>query len=106
LPQGLIEDHTDAGPLWDPTLSAYFYQYNAKADSFTAYDSSHPTAYLNFNGKWGDQQYPGSDRRQSDFFGLKKHGGGPTGIRNKQLNRKKVCPDNGQLCILRPILGP
>lgn len=34
----LLEDHCDTGPMWDPTLSAYYYTYNASTQAFAAYD--------------------------------------------------------------------
>lgn len=39
LPGGFIEDHTEKGPRWDPTLSAYYYSYNRDTQAFTAYNS-------------------------------------------------------------------
>lgn len=39
FPEGIIEDHTDKGPRWDPTLSAYWYSYNDKTKAFTPYNS-------------------------------------------------------------------
>lgn len=39
LGDGLIEDYTDFGPVWDPTLSAYYYTYDADTTEFAAYDS-------------------------------------------------------------------
>ncbi|KAK5679348.1 hypothetical protein LTS10_008163 [Elasticomyces elasticus] len=109
LPQGLIEDHTDAGPVWDPTLSAYYVKYDAASSTFIAYDDNTPTDWLKFTGHWGDQQYPKSDTRQKTILGIdgtQKYTGGPTGPEDKQLNRTKVCPDNGNDCILRSILVP
>lgn len=97
-------DYCDRGKLWDPTASAYFYRYDAASKSFSAYDSTSPTAWLNFVGHWGDQSYPDSDPRQRDFFGQKKFTDGPTGPEDKQLNRTNVCPDNGNPCIIRPFL--
>ncbi|KAK3674348.1 hypothetical protein LTR78_005817 [Recurvomyces mirabilis] len=109
LPEGPVEDHTDKGSMWDPTLSAYYYSYNAGSNTFAAYDSSTPVNWLYFNGHWGDQQYPNSDPRQTTIFGIsgtQKYQGGPTGPEDKQLNRTNVCPDNGDTCIVRTILGP
>lgn len=106
LNDGLIEDYCGRGKQWDPTLSAYFYSYDASTSTFTPYDSSYPVAYLNFLGQWGDQQYPDSDPRQKEFFGFAKYTNGPTGPEDKQLNRTNVCPDNGDTCIIRPVLGP
>ena len=108
LPDGLIVDYTDAGTLWDPTLSAYYYSYDATSSTFTSYDTSGdtPVNWLYYNGTWGDEQYPDSDKRQKKFFGQPKYASGPTGPEDKQLNRTKVCPSDGVACILRWILGP
>lgn len=106
LPGGVLEDHTAKDIFWDPLLSANYYKYDAGANSFSAYDGSVPTGYLNFQGKWGDQEYPTSDKRQVKIFGQAKFVSGPTGPRDKQLNRNNVCPDNGNDCILRGILVP
>jgi hypothetical protein len=54
----------------------------------------------------GDQQYASNDAKQEEFFGFYKYTSGPTGPQDKQLNRTKVCPDNGILCIIRDSLGP
>ncbi|CAJ2511046.1 Uu.00g066710.m01.CDS01 [Anthostomella pinea] len=109
LPEGPIEDYTDEGPIWDPTLSAYYYTYDADTSTFAAYDDSTPVNWLYFTGHWGDDEYPENDPRQSDIFGIdgtQKYTGGPTGPEDKQLNRTDVCPDNGDACILRVVLGP
>lgn len=108
LPGGVLEDHTDAGILWDPLQAAYFYKFNAGDASFTPYDQSGntPVNYLYFKGRWGDQEYPTSDKRQVKLFGQAKFSSGPTGPADKQLNRSNVCPENGKKCILRGILVP
>jgi hypothetical protein len=95
--------------MWDPTLSAYYYSYDAASNKFSAYDNSTPVNWLYFTGHWGDEQYPDSDPRQETILGidgLSKYVSGPTGPLDKQLNRTEVCPDNGNICIVRPILGP
>ncbi|OCK73401.1 hypothetical protein K432DRAFT_410727 [Lepidopterella palustris CBS 459.81] len=102
----LLTDKTDAGPLWDPTLAAYYYLYDAVKDTYTPYDPATPSAWLHYKGRWGDAQYPDSDKRQKQLAGNRKFVGGPTGPWDKQLNRKNVCPDNGLPCILRDDLGP
>lgn len=43
---GILTDYTDQGTLWDPLLGAYFYSYDASANTYTAYDSSYPTACM------------------------------------------------------------
>ncbi|OQN96585.1 hypothetical protein B0A48_17015 [Cryoendolithus antarcticus] len=109
LPFGPLEDHTDAGALWDPSLAAYYYSFDVGSQTFTPYDSTTPTNYLYFNGHWGDAQYPTNDKRQHCVLGISqlcKYTGGPTGPLDKQLNRTAVCPDNGNECIVRPILTP
>lgn len=62
--------------------------------------------WLYFKGKWGDEEYQKGDKRQVKLFGHAKFSGGPTGPANKQLDRKEVCPQNGNKCILRTILVP
>ena len=102
-------DYTNKGPLWDPTLSAYYYSYDPSSQAFSAYDSSTPVNWLNYVGQWGDQQYPNSDPRQTTVLGIsgtQKYQNGPTGPEDKDLNRSNVCPDNGYPCIVRTVLGP
>jgi hypothetical protein len=112
----IIPDHTSAGPLWDPTLSAYYYSYSNSTNAsssgavgtFTPYDDDTPTDWLYFLGRWGDDKLPKSDPRQNCPFGIDalcKWTGGPTGPVTKQLERTKVCPDNGNPCILRTSKG-
>ncbi|BDD63402.1 hypothetical protein MPDQ_007011 [Monascus purpureus] len=97
---GLIVDHTDQGVLWDPTLSAYAYSYNADTAQFQPYDASYPVSWLQFNGQWGDDKLPG----QKEIFGQSKYSAGPNGPKFKKLVRKDVCPSG--LCIVRTDLGP
>ena len=106
LPRGLIQDYTSKGRIWDPTKSAYWYTYDAETSSFHNVDGKSPLGAMYFKGQWGDEQYASSDPRQDDFLGFYKYVGGPTGPQDKQLNRTKVCPDNGILCIIRDTLGP
>jgi hypothetical protein len=120
LPEGFLLDYTSQGTLWDPTLNAYFYTFSPNTSTFTAAsapasafeaspgmeNNAASTGAMEYHGKWGDDQYPSSDPRQKEFFGFWKYVAGPTGPWDKQLVRKKVCPDNGILCILRKVLGP
>ena len=111
LSEGPINDYTNNGPIWDPTLSAYYYTYDAASATFAAYgnDSATPLNWLYFTGHSGDEQYPASDPRQKEVLeisGLAKYSSGPTGPVDKDLNRTEACPDNGDLCILRTELGP
>ncbi|KAF1983834.1 hypothetical protein K402DRAFT_396309 [Aulographum hederae CBS 113979] len=103
LPDGIfLIDYTDEGPVWDPTLNAWYYSYDNASKVFTPYEEGTPTAFLKFVGKWGDQQYPDDDPRQYVLFGQAKYSGGPIGPEDKDLGREKVCPDNGNDCIIRP----
>ncbi|KAI9050500.1 hypothetical protein LZ554_005662 [Drepanopeziza brunnea f. sp. 'monogermtubi'] len=106
LPAGFLQDYTSKGMLWDPTLSAYFYNFNGTSSTFESIEGS-PLGAMYYRGRWGDQQYPDEDLRQpAPFFGFRKFVSGPTGPWDKQLNRTKICPDNGILCIIRETLGP
>lgn len=102
---GILTDFTDQGTLWDPILNAYFYSFDANANSFTAYDASSPTAWLQYVGHWGDERYPDSDPRQDEIFGIDataRYSSGPTGPQDKQLNREEVCPKaDGYFCIVK-----
>lgn len=106
---GLLTDYTDQGTLWDPLQGAYFYSFDANANTYTAFDPSYPTAWLQFVGEWGDQQYPNSDPRQHeiipDVSATARFTSGPTGPEDKQLNRTEVCPTaSGYVCDVRDIL--
>ncbi len=107
--KGLINDYTDKGTLWDPTLSAYYYSFDAATKTFTASDLSSPPQWLSFVGQWGDEQYPNSDSRQHEIIhgisATARYTGGPTGPEDKQLNRTQVCPTE-EACIVRPLPGP
>jgi hypothetical protein len=105
LPGGVLEDYTNRGTYWDPLLASYYYKFDAGGNAFTPYDGA-PTNWLYFNGRWGDQEYPTSDKRQVKLFGQAKFSSGPTGPADKQLNREKICPENGKTCLLRSILVP
>lgn len=66
-----------------------------------------PVNWLAFTGHWGDKRYPHDDKSQSCFLSIDafcRYTDGPTGPAFKQLQRKKVCPDNGIPCIVRSIL--
>jgi hypothetical protein len=66
-----------------------------------------PVEWLSFVGHWGDKQYPDDDESQFCFLGIDalcEYTNGPTGPIDKQLQREKVCPDNGIPCIVRKFL--
>lgn len=86
LPAGFLLDYTDRGVLWDPVLNAYSYSYDVATGSFAS--ASDPVAWLNFNGKWGDDQPP----NEPSIFGQARNVGGPNGPKFKALDRELVCP--------------
>ncbi|KAJ4346942.1 uncharacterized protein N0V89_010875 [Didymosphaeria variabile] len=92
----LLVDDADAGPKYDPLLSAYFYTFAPSSKTFTPVEPTPdaPTGWLYYKGKWGDEEYPASDKRQKSLLGNKKYVGGPTGPADKQLDRKEVWPQN------------
>ncbi|EXJ89148.1 hypothetical protein A1O3_02212 [Capronia epimyces CBS 606.96] len=110
---GPLTDHTDAGVFWDPLPGALCYDYNIADGSFVPYTNAAtatatatpPSAWLNFNGRWGDNQLPDSTKGQLDVFGQRTYVAGPTGPRDKDLARKGVCPD-GHSCVVMPVLVP
>ena len=108
LPNGPLVDNCDKGTLWDPLLNAFFFDFSRESKSFAAYDNAVPINWLHFTGRWGDQRYPDSDRRQGEIFGIDAtalYTDGPTGPQDKQLDRVGVCPDqDGLFCFVRPVL--
>jgi len=69
--------------------------------------SRDPVDWLAFTGHWGDKQYPDNDPNQSCFLGIDalcKYTNGPTGPAFKQLQRKNVCPDGQDPCIVWDVL--
>lgn len=97
-------DFCDAGQLWDPVSSAYFYHMDPTSFKLTRLftpESTSPhdsnlTSFFYFNGIWGDAQYAGDDPRQRTVpvFGLKRYVSGPQGPIFKGLVRKGLFPDN------------
>lgn len=107
LPEGPVEDHTDAGPVWDPTLSTYYYTFEPSTSTFTASDENTPLNWLYFTGNWGDEKYSENDPRQKCPFGIDalcQYSGGPTGPIDKDLDRKEVCPDSQEHCLVLDFL--
>jgi hypothetical protein len=99
-----VNDFTSPGPLWDPSLSAYYYTFTptSKFDGvFTSSDASFPTAWLHCLGGWSDQRYPDSDPRQVNFLNASiewKYESGPTGPLDKDLNPYGHVSGNASLC--------
>ncbi|KAK5011013.1 hypothetical protein LTR28_006322 [Elasticomyces elasticus] len=107
LPWGLLSDHTDRGPLWDPALNVHAYTYNASSGALRASTRTPkaPTGWFYFGGHWGDKRYPLRDRRQYFFAGQYHYENGPLGPRFKNLGRGRICQGGGE-CVVRHWLGP
>ncbi|KAL6790974.1 hypothetical protein J3E68DRAFT_411725 [Trichoderma sp. SZMC 28012] len=98
-----LVDFCDAGRLWDPVLSAYFYHLDPASFKLTrlflsganSSAASNFTSFFYFTGIWGDEQYPDNDIRQKTVphFGLKRFVSGPQGPIVKNLVRKGLHPD-------------
>lgn len=95
--EGLLNDYTDHGPLYDPLYSSYWYHWTAPPTgatgvaalgTFEAYDPAQPVSWLYFQGQWGDERYPMSDPRQKSFLDLfYKYESGPNGPAFKDIGR-------------------
>lgn len=96
LPDGPLVDYSDRGTLWDPTLNAYSYSYDPSTATFEAAGDDVPVAWLNFNGRWGDDQPP----NEPSIFGQAKYVAGPNGPKFKKLDRTEVCPSSP--CVVLP----
>ncbi|CAI7565933.1 unnamed protein product [Penicillium crustosum] len=88
LPAGFLMDYTGRGVLWDPLLNVYTYNYDKATAAFKAVNSKDPVAWLDFNGRWGDDQPP----NEPSIFGEAKNVAGPNGPKFKGLDRELVCP--------------
>lgn len=96
----LLTDYTSNGTLWDPSLNAYWYTYDAETAEFTGAEGigpeeGNPVGAMEFRGRWGDRQYTDGDERQSWWWGFRRFVDGPTGPWDKKLVRDGVCPDGG-----------
>ena len=102
LPFGLLSDHTDKGPLWDPLQNMYAYEYDFDTDrvyrSHATPDA--PLEWLYYDGRWGDKGYRMEDGRQYRFAGQYHYVSGPLGPRFKNLGRVTICEGAGD-CILQ-----
>lgn len=90
IPAQVVYDVTSNGPLWDPTLSAYYYTFSADTKKFTSVKDA-PVNYLYFQGQWGDQEYGDDHPGQLKFMDYHKWTSGPTGPLDKHLDREEVC---------------
>ncbi|KAF2667757.1 hypothetical protein BT63DRAFT_375539 [Microthyrium microscopicum] len=103
LPFGLLQDITDKGRLWDPTLNMFSYTYDPREDTLRAsnFTPDVPEAWFHFNGRWGDKAYPTDDPRQYEFLGALHYESGPTGPKFKNLGRSAICENSEIDCSIR-----
>ncbi|KAI9798389.1 MAG: hypothetical protein M1825_005373 [Sarcosagium campestre] len=93
--RGLITDKTNAGILWNPVLASSSYWFDAAQRKFSVAEGPLPANWLHFEGHWGDQQYPRSDRRQRMLMKIApttKYTDGPTGPIGKNLDHSDMRP--------------
>lgn len=64
FPFVLISDYTNAGHAWNVAANHWGFWYSAAKGFVAVTGTDASVAYLNFAGKWGDQQYPDDDSRQ------------------------------------------
>ncbi|CAL1699081.1 unnamed protein product [Somion occarium] len=101
-PDNLLNDRTDAGPLWDVTLNFRGYWFDIPAQTFSVAsgaglgrkeEGDEGVGWLQFEGMWGDEQYPVPEHGQvcNATFNECKFSSGPTGPIAKNLGRNQVC---------------
>ncbi|KAI8908644.1 hypothetical protein DFJ77DRAFT_125363 [Powellomyces hirtus] len=102
LPFGILKDITSnpagGAKILDVAKNYRAYCYgpsssNRDTNVFTPAPSTdvQDVAWLNFRGRWGDKQYPKSDKRQYSFAGQWHYVDGPTGPVMKNLIRPDIC---------------
>jgi hypothetical protein len=100
IPANVVFDSTSNGPLWDPTLSAYYYTYSTGTKKFTGVQDA-PENYLYFEGQWGDQEYGDEHPGQEKFMTYHKWTSGPQGPLYKHLDRETVCLPTKTECTIK-----
>jgi hypothetical protein len=96
----VVFDTTSQGPLWDPTLAAYYYTYSMETKKFTGVKDA-PVNYLYFEGQWGDQEYDDGHPGQEKFMEYHKWTSGPRGPLDKHLDREPVCLPTKTECTIK-----
>ncbi|KAI1821435.1 hypothetical protein F4861DRAFT_541986 [Xylaria intraflava] len=105
---GLISDTTDAGTPWDITQNYRGYTYDVSSGTFSiaggastggSEESSETADWLQWQGAWGDEQYPNGSNGQYCIFGECRYTSGPTGPLDKNLGRTTVCQNDDSCTI-------
>ena len=91
-----LSDFTDRGRIWDPLLNFYAYRFDGV--SFWPQGEREKelgVEWLYWMGRWGDEQLPLTDPRQTWFPIVQwKYVVGPKGPLFKQLDRLTICGNN------------
>ena len=103
LPFGLLSDSTARGPLWDPVMNLKSYTYDAFNNILraSALNPAAATSWFYYTGHWGDQVYPLGDWRQYRFAGEYHYSSGPSGPKDKNLKRRRVCQNEKRECPIK-----
>lgn len=88
-----LSDFTDRGPMWDPAMNFYGYQYDGKEEihPLGEREANIGTDWLFFEGRWGDKRLKWNDNRQKWCPVEWKYIDGPQGPLYKNLQRISLC---------------
>jgi len=112
----LLSDTTDAGPIWDYTLNFRGFWFDNSTGRFSFAEGRGLGAveevgtfgreglgWLQFEGMWGDEQYPIGEHGQFCIETSCEFTNGPTGPIGKNLGRVAVCEDETDCPVLSTI---
>ena len=109
---GLITDTTDAGYGWDMTQNYRGYWYDVSSGEFSiaggvstggTEEDEETATWLQWEGYWGDEQYPEGSDDQYCISTECHYSSGPTGPVTKNLERTTVCEDDSDCTIYNNI---
>lgn len=87
-----LSDFTDRGPMWDPVLNFYAYQYDGQnIYPMTDREREIGTEWLQYAGTWGDKRLKWADPRQKWCPVQWRYIDGPKGPLFKNLERISLC---------------
>lgn len=87
-----LSDFTDRGSLWDPSMNFYGYTYNGTSvTSHNEFSRDIGTAWLYYEGHWGDKKLHWGNSIQRWLFSQWKYKDGPLGPLKKNLVHKGLC---------------
>lgn len=87
-----LSDFTDRGPMWDPVLNYYAYQYDGQdIYPMTDREKDMGTGWLRYSGTWGNKRLKWTDPRQRWCPVQWRYIDGPKGPLDKNLERTSLC---------------